>query len=556
MSLISSNPQIASKINDLWNKFWSGGISNPLTAIEQITYLLFMKKLDENDLNKLSDAEFTDELYTSLFDGKFLLPQDRPKENASESEIKQLLKEKGIDKQTLRWSYFKRLPAEEMLQHVQLRVFPFIKSLDTEESPFVKHMNNAVFIIPKPSLLLEAVKSIDDIFEEMEKDARDKGHDFQDIQGDVYEMLLSEIASAGKNGQFRTPRHIIKLLVDMVNPQLGQRIADPACGTGGFLLGAYHHLITHLNDDNSNLKPDEDGFRLTGRSSKLTEDVKTILGQSLQGYDIDQTMVRLGLMNLMMHGIESPQIDYKDTLSKGYHETSEYDVVLANPPFTGNIDKGDINEELTLKTTKTELLFIERIYNMLKMGGTAGIVIPQGVLFGSGKAFIEARKLMIEKSQLKAVVTLPSGVFKPYAGVSTAILIFTKGGETDKVWFYDMESDGYTLDDKRNKLKNKDGSDDYGDIQDILIKYKSAKPDSENVRKLKHFTVPKKEIKAEKYDLSFSRYKEEVFEEIEYEKPEFILEKLLGKFDEDGELLEKGLEQKITEKLNELKELF
>ncbi|MEO1031357.1 MAG: N-6 DNA methylase [Bacteroidota bacterium] len=525
MTLLS-NSTIASKIDDLWNKFWSGGISNPLTAIEQITYLLFMKKLDENDLKKQSDAEFTDENYDSIFEGVFYLTkQDKER------------KENGIDKQTLRWSHFKRLPAEEMLQHVQLRVFPFIKQLDTEESPFVKHMNNAVFIIPKPSLLLEAVKSIDDIFAEMEKDAQDKGHDFQDIQGDVYEMLLSEIASAGKNGQFRTPRHIIKLLVDMVNPQLGQRIVDPACGTGGFLLGAYHHLITNLNKDNSNLEPDEDGFRLTGRSSKLTEDVKTILGESLQGYDIDQTMVRLGLMNLMMHGIDSPQIDYKDTLSKSYNEASEYDIVLANPPFTGNIDKGDIHEELTLKTTKTELLFIERIYNMLKMGGTAGIVIPQGVLFGSGRAFVDARKLMIEKSQLKAVVTLPSGVFKPYAGVSTAILIFTKGGETDKVWFYDMESDGYTLDDKRTKLKK--GEDyDYGDLQDILTKYKSTKPESKNDRKHKHFTVPKKEIVNEKYDLSFSRYKEEVFEEIEYEKPEVILAKLLGGEDADGTIIE------------------
>ncbi|WP_299339188.1 N-6 DNA methylase [uncultured Psychroserpens sp.] len=544
MSLISSNPQIASKINDLWNKFWSGGISNPLTAIEQITYLLFMKKLDENDLKKQSDAEFTGDDYVSIFHGVFYATkQDEEKQ------------QNGVDKQSLRWSSFIRKPADEMLQHVQRFVFPFIQRLDSNESPFVKHMANAVFIIPKPSLLVEAVKSIDSIFKEMEKDAQEKGHDFQDIQGDVYEMLLSEIASAGKNGQFRTPRHIIKLLVDMVNPQLGQRIVDPACGTGGFLLGAYHHLITNLNKDNSNVEPDEDGFRLTGRSSKLTEDVKEILGKSLQGYDIDQTMVRLGLMNLMMHGIDSPQIDYKDTLSKSYHETSEYDVVLANPPFTGNIDKGDINEELTLRTTKTELLFIERIYNMLKMGGTAGIVIPQGVLFGSGRAFVDARKIMIEKSQLKAVVTLPSGVFKPYAGVSTAILIFTKGGETDKVWFYDMESDGYTLDDKRNKLTTKDNKNDFGDIQDILIKYKSKKPDSENDRKRKYFTVLKKEIVDEKYDLSFSRYKEEVFEEIEYEKSEVILAKLLGGKDEnDNEI--KGLEKEISEKLKELKELF
>lgn len=545
MSLINSNPQIASKINDLWNKFWSGGISNPLTAIEQITYLLFMKKLDENDLKNLSDAEFTGDEYISKFDGIFYATK-QDEDN----------KQNGIEKQKLRWSSFKRLPAEEMLQHVQRFVFPFIKQIDTETSPFVKHMANAVFIIPKPSLLLEAVKSIDDIFELMEKDAQENGQDFQDIQGDVYEMLLSEIASAGKNGQFRTPRHIIKLLAELVNPQLGQRIADPACGTGGFLLGAYQYMVTQLDKEKDKQQPDEDGFIRSSRSALLTEDTKTILGKSLQGYDIDQTMVRLGLMNLMMHGIESPQIDYKDTLSKGYHETSEYDVVLANPPFTGSVDKGDINEQLELNTTKTELLFIERIYNMLRMGGTAGIVIPQGVLFGSGKAFVEARKLMIEKSELKAVITIPGGVFKPYAGVSTAILIFTKGGETENVWFYDMESDGYTLDDKRAKLKLKDGSDDYGDLQDIIKTYTTRNPKKENDRKAKHFFVPKKEVKAEGYDLSLSRYKEEVFEEIAYEKPEAILAQLLGKYNDEGELVEKGLEQEISEKLNELKELF
>ncbi|QXP54657.1 N-6 DNA methylase [Cellulophaga sp. HaHa_2_95] len=544
MSLINSNPQIASKINDLWNKFWSGGISNPLTAIEQITYLLFMKKYDENDLEELSKAEFTGDPYTSKFDGTFFATKQDEENNQN-----------GIDKQELRWSNFKRLPANDMLQHVQRYVFPFIKTLDTDESPFVKHMANAVFIIPKPSLLLEAVKSIDDIFDLMEQDATQNGQDFQDIQGDVYEMLLSEIASAGKNGQFRTPRHIIKLLAELVNPKLGQRIADPACGTGGFLLGAYQYMVTQLDKEKEKQQSDEDGFIRSSRSALLTEDVKEILGSSLQGYDIDQTMVRLGLMNLMMHGIESPQIDYKDTLSKSYFETSEYDVVLANPPFTGSVDKGDIHEELSLKTTKTELLFIERIYNMLKMGGTAGIVIPQGVLFGSGKAFVEARKLMIEKSELKAVITIPSGAFKPYAGVSTAILIFTKGGETENVWFYDMESDGYTLDDKRAKLKDKEGNDDYGDLQDIITNYKTRTTKKENDRKAKHFFVPKKEIKDEGYDLSFSRYKEEVFEEIEYEKPEVILTKLLGGKDKDGKKI-KGLELEISEGLNELKELF
>ncbi len=531
MSLLSSNSTIASKIDDLWNKFWSGGISNPLSAIEQITYLLFMKKLDENDLESMANAEFTGDKFTSMFSGTFYLTnEDKEK------------KQNGIDKQKLRWSEFKRMPADEMLNHIQRFVFLFLKQLDKGNSPFTKHMANAVFIIPKPSLLLEAIKSIDEIYEEIEKDAKENGQDFQDIQGDVYEMLLSEIAAAGKNGQFRTPRHIIKLLVELVDPKLGQRVADPACGTGGFLLGAYQYMVTQLDKNKAELKPDEDGFIRNSKSALLTEEVKDILGERLRGYDIDSTMVRLGLMNLMMHGIDSPQIDYKDTLSKGYHETSEYDIVLANPPFTGSIDKGDINEELKLKTTKTELLFIERIYNMLKMGGTAGIIVPQGVLFGTSKAFQAARKLMIEESQLKAVVSMPSGVFKPYAGVSTALLVFTKGGETENVWFYDMESDGYSLDDKR--AKNEKG---HGDLQDIVKQFRSKYDAKTNDRKSKYFYVPKSEIIEEGYDLSYAKYKEEVFEEIVYENPKVILEKLIG---ENGK---GGLEGEIIDGLKTLK---
>jgi len=530
MSLLNNNTKIASKINDLWNKFWSGGISNPLTAIEQITYLLFMKKIDENDLENISKAEFTEESYTSLFDGMFYLTKD--------DEEKQ---KNGIEKQKLRWSEFKHLPPEQMLEHIQRCVFPFLKTLDGENSPFARHMKNAVFIIPKPTLLHEAVSIIDQIFEEMERDAKEKGQDFQDIQGDVYEMLLSEIASAGKNGQFRTPRHIIKLLVELVAPQLGHRIADPAAGTGGFLLGAYQFLVTQLDKDKENKEPDEDGFVRSSRSALLTEETKEILGKRLQGYDIDVTMVRLGLMNLMMHGIDSPQIDYKDTLSKSFNPEAEYDIILANPPFKGSIDKGDINEDLELKTTKTELLFIERIYKMLRIGGTAGIVVPQGVLFGTGKAFKDARKFMIDNSELKAVVSMPSGVFKPYAGVSTALLIFTKGGTTENVWFYDMENDGYSLDDKRSKLEG------YGDLQDIIIQFNSRDNKAEQNRKAKYFFVPKQEIIEEDYDLSFTRYKEDVFEEVVYEKPERILENLIG---------ENGLEQEIIKGLEELKEML
>ncbi|SFB64448.1 HsdM N-terminal domain-containing protein [Azotobacter beijerinckii] len=393
--MLQNNPELQGKINQLWNKFWSGGISNPLTAIEQITYLLFMKRLDELDLKRQSDAEFTGEEYTSKFSGLWVTPEYRSKRTGHESafELVEIVtndnRQYGIDKRTLRWSEFKRMQAEEMLQHVQGKVFPFLKDLNGAESNFTHHMKNAVFIIPKPALLVEAVKTIDEIFEVMEKDSQEKGQAFQDIQGDVYEMLLSEIATAGKNGQFRTPRHIIKLMADLVQPQLGHKIADPACGSGGFLLGAYQYIVTQLaiKAGTTNLTPDEDGFVRTSVAAALTEKAQAILASSLWGYDIDVTMVRLGLMNLMMHGIDEPHIDYKDTLSKSYTEESEYDIVMANPPFTGSIDKGDINENLQLATTKTELLFVENIYRLLKKGGTACVIVPQGVLFGSGGAF-------------------------------------------------------------------------------------------------------------------------------------------------------------------------
>jgi type I restriction enzyme M protein len=517
--MLQSNSVLKSKIDQLWDKFWSGGISNPLTAIEQITYLLFMKRLDDLDLKRKADAAFTGDKYISKFSGKFTLPGT----------------DQEVDKKTLRWSHFKRMAAEEMLNHVQTKVFPFLKALNGDESPFSHHMKNAVFIIPKPALLVEAMATIEEIFAEIEKDAQSGGQAFQDIQGDVYEMLLSEIATAGKNGQFRTPRHIIKLIAELVEPQLGNQIADPACGTGGFLLGAYQYIVTQLVKDKSSLKPDEDGFIRSSVSDRLTKKVSKILNDSLYGYDFEVTMVRLALMNLMMHGADSPHIDYKDTLSKSFTESNKYNIVMANPPFTGSIDKGDINESLKLGTTKTELLFVENIYNLLKIGGTAGVIVPQGVLFGSGNAFVEARKILIEKCELKAVVTMPSGVFKPYAGVSTAILIFTKGGETENVWFYDMQSDGYSLDDKRTK------QDGYGDLQDIVEQYKKRDQKKRGDRKEKFFFVPKEEIVKEGYDLSMSKYKEDVFEEVIYEEPQVIFGKL------------RTLEDEITAELDELK---
>ena len=522
--MLLSNPELKSKLDQLWYKFFSGGINNPLTAIEQITYLLFMKRLDELDQKRQADADWTGEAYVSKFVGQWIPPEYR---NQSEPE------KFAIDKRTLRWSEFKHMQAEDMLQHVQGKVFPFIKDLNAEENNFTRHMRNAVFIIPKPALLVEAVKTVDEIFEVMDRDSKEKGQIFQDIQGDVYEMLLSAIASSGKNGQFRTPRHIIKLMADMVQPQLGHKIADPACGSGGFLLGAYQYIVTQLaiKAGSKDLAADEDGFVRTSVAAALTEKAQSILGASLWGYDIDQTMVRLGLMNLMMHGIDEPHIDYKDTLSKSYTEEGEYDVVLANPPFTGSIDKGDINENLQLGTTKTELLFVENIYRLLKKGGTACVIVPQGVLFGSGGAFKTLRQLLVERCDLKAVVTLPSGVFKPYAGVSTAILLFTKvWGAKDKVaqpatehvWFYEMAADGYSLDDKRTKQEGN------GDLQDIIVKYHARNPGTDTDRTAKCFSVPRSEIEGEGYDLSLSRYKTDVFEEVHYDAPSVILDRLIA----------------------------
>lgn len=553
--MLQHNPELKKLIDQLWNKFWAGGISNPVTVIEQITYLLFMKRIDTLDAEQIANAEFTGESYTSKFAGTWTPPEYRNQANAEGF---------AIDKAQLRWSYFKNLPAEQMLQHVQNKVFHFLKDLNGSESKFAAHMKNAVFNIPKASLLVEAVKAIDHIYELIEQDSSEKGQSFQDIQGDIYEYLLSEIATAGKNGQFRTPRHIIKLMAELIQPKLGQRILDPACGTAGFILGAYQYIVTQLALQSGpiNIQPDEDGFIRTLIAASLTPEVKQRLEQDLCGYDVDGTMVRLALMNLMMHGIDDPQIDYQDTLSKTFIEEAEYDIVLANPPFTGSIDKGDINEALQLATTKTELLFVENIYRLLKKGGSACLIIPQGVLFGSAKAFVELRKILLDRCDLKAVITMPSGVFRPYAGVSTAILFFTKvygpkekvlEPATKHVWYYQMEQDGYTLDDKRSKL------DGYGDLQEILKAYHNPErtPENESDRTQAHFMVARSEIEAEGYDLSLSRYKQDVFEEVKYDPPAQIVERLLkAELGDTDESLLSQVQSGIVRELLELREML
>ncbi|MCK4920232.1 MAG: N-6 DNA methylase, partial [Bacteroidales bacterium] len=319
-------------------------------------------------------------------------------------------------------------------------------------------------------------------------------------------------------GQFRTPRHIIQMMVELGNPNLGEKIGDPACGTGGFLLAAYQNILTQYTSEERKFT-DENGFLKGTHADKLSNEKlwKQLKENSFFGYNFDNTTVRIGLMNLILHGITIPNIDLVDTLSKNYNENGKYDLILANPPFKGSIDKGDINEDFKLGTTKTELLFLNRIYLSLKMGGRAAVIVPDGVLFGSRKAHKEAREILIDECELQGVISMPSGVFKPYAGVSTAVLIFVKGGKTENVWFYDMESDGYTLDDKRDKTEA-------NDIPEIVTQWGERNKNNNEDRKAKHFFVPVEEIKENGYDLSINRYKEIVYEEVEYNKPKIILD--------------------------------
>ncbi|MGZ4055097.1 MAG: N-6 DNA methylase [Bacteroidia bacterium] len=518
-------PTIKTKVNDLWDKFWSSGISNPLNAIEQITYLLFIKQLDENDTRRITNNKVTGNSYKSIFSGTYLPQGLEP------------TKENKIKKEDLRWKNVNQGSPEEIYRKMQTLVFPFIKDLGETDSYFAKHMANAVFLIPKASLLKDAMDTIDAIYSQIEKEDR-----FIDTQGDVYEYLLNQLSQAGKNGQFRTPTHIIELLVELVDPKLEDRIADPACGSAGFLLAALKYIITqHTSKEYQSA--DENGFLRGVMGDDLSDSNKDKLQKdTLYGFDIDPTMVRLGLMNLIMHGIENPKVDYKDTLSKFYEEDDFYTTVLANPPFTGSLDKSEINPTFTIDTKKTELLFIERIYKMLKKDGTAGLIVPQGVLFGGSKAFVDTRKILVEKCELKAVIAMPSGVFKPYAGVATAILIFTKGGKTKNVWFYDMKSDGRSLDDKRIELTDSKGKRDFGDLPKIIEEYKKNKKNTDKTQS--HFIVSKKEIIENGYDLSINKYKEDVYEKIEFEDPKIIFKRLTDTEDD------------IFKGINELKKLI
>jgi type I restriction enzyme M protein len=427
-----ADTKLRSQVDSLWDKLWSGGLSNPLDAIEQLSYLIFLKQLDEREQDAERAAKKRGRPFQPLFDD--------PK---------------------LRWSYWSQLPGDKAIAIVKEKVFPFLKKLGPKTGSFGEHMATAEFKINKASLLIEACKAID----EMQLSARN-----QDIQGDLYEYLLDRLNTAGTNGQFRTPRHIIRMMVQMIAPQSGERIIDPAAGTCGFLVNAWQYLLeTHT--DKRDLTYDDEGWSHGLTGSKLKpEEWKFSQGEGFTGYDSDSgmTMLRIGSMNLMLHGLTAPRFHYMDTLSKAFSEESQYDVVLANPPFKGAIDASDVNPTLPTKVKKTEILFLHLFLRLLDNGGRGAVIVPDGVLFGSSNAHVQARRKLIEENRLDAVVSMPSGVFRQYAGVSTAILFFTKGAKTDRIWFYDMEHDGLSLDDKRQRVPD-------NDIPDILACWKNRK---------------------------------------------------------------------------------
>jgi type I restriction enzyme M protein len=484
--------ELKSKINLLWNKFWSGGISNPLNAIEQMSYLIFMKRLEDDDVSREQNAKLLGQKFTSLF-----------------------------PKNDLKWSVWTEYPGNQMLEHVRDVVFPFLRKLNGgENSIYSKYMKNASFAIPTASLLAEAVKIINDMHIKEQN---------RDTKGDIYEYLLGQLSTAGKNGQFRTPRHIIKMMTELLDPKYGDKICDPACGTAGFLVSAFEHILKNNTSAELVKEGNYAGDKLNDNQWRILRD------ETLYGYDFDDVMLKISLMNLMMHGINNPNVEQKNTLSKRFDESNCYEVILANPPFKGSIDESDIGENFRTKTKKTELLFLELIYNLLNNSGKCAVIVPDGVLFGNSKAHKNIRELLLEKCRLDAVISMPSGVFKPYAGVSTAIMYFTKGESTKDVWFYDMQADGFSLDDKRTPQPEKN------DIPDILKQFKNRLKDKPTDRKGKAFFVPIDEIRGNNYDLSISKYKEIEYEEVVYDKPEVIKKKILD------------YENKIIEALKDLK---
>ena len=470
--------EVKNKVDKIWEHFWTGGVTNPLTVIEQFTYLLFIQGLD--DIQKRMEKQ-------SLITGK---PIERP------------IYTKEQD--NLRWSKFKEQESEEMFRVVKDEVFPHMKKIGKETSHFSKHLENAVFVIPTPLLLQRVITGIDNLLNDLPPQNRD-------ALGDLYEYLLSKLSTSGTNGQFRTPRHIIDMMVALMKPTPKDTIVDPASGTAGFLVSAAEYIYKNFHDEifMSNDKKLRDHYNFT----------------MFNGFDTDSTMLRIGAMNLMLHGIEDPNVTQLDSLSNANVEEEAYTLCLANPPFKGSLDYEEVNPDLLtkVKTKKTELLFLALMIRLLKIGGRCAVIVPDGVLFGSSKAHKDIRKELVDNQKLEAVISMPSGVFKPYAGVSTAILIFTKtnNGGTENVWFYDMKADGLSLDDKRTPLdleKHKENN-----IPDIIDRFNNLEEEKGRKRTEQSFLVPVKEIRDNLHDLSINRYKEVVYEEVEYEEPQKII---------------------------------
>lgn len=480
--------ELKNRIDSLWDDFAAGGIVNPLTVIEQITYLMFIHDLDEADNKGSMEAMMLGISHESIF--------------KDEVEVEG----RTVDGKQLKWSVFQDFPAEKMFDVVKNEVFPFIINLHSDrESAYAKYMSDAIFMIPTPLLLSKVVEKLSDLFRMMKETKLDK----EDVRGDVYEYLLSKLNTAGRNGQFRTPRHIIKMMVKLMQPKPDEIICDPACGTSGFLIAASEYLM-------------EDEAR---KREVLfdKENKEHYLNHMFHGYDMDRTMLRIGAMNMMAHGIDNPCIEYKDSLSDQNEDKNKYSLVLANPPFKGSLDYDIVSPDLLkiCKTKKTELLFVTLFLRMLKIGGRCACIVPDGVLFGSSKAHKSIRKEIVENNRLEAVISMPSGVFKPYAGVSTAILIFTKteAGGTDHVWFYDMQNDGLSLDDKRSPIEE-------NDIPDIIRRFHHLDGEMERKRTEQSFMVPKEDIVENDYDLSINKYKEVEYVPVEYPSTQEILTNL------------------------------
>lgn len=484
--------ELKKDIDALWLEFWQGGITNPLTVIEQITYLMFARLLDVNEA------------------------RDENRERRSGKAFKRRF---GEDEQDLRWSHFRHLGANDMLSLVRDKVFPHFRKTSTSGTSFAEFMKDAQLMIQKPSLLVKAVNMIDKL-------PLTEG----DTKGDLYEYLLSKLTTAGINGQFRTPRHIIRLMVDMLEPKPTDVIADPSAGTGGFLVQVMEHLMEKFTSPEGVIEetdPDTGEEYNIYTGDLLEEHRKHIRTGMFHGFDFDATMLRIAAMNLMLHDVDNPDIHYQDTLSNSFPERfpkagkEAFDIVLANPPFKGSLDYEDVDADLLrqVKTKKTELLFLVLILRMLKPGGRSATIVPDGVLFGSSIAHVALRKLLIDKNQLEAVISLPSGVFKPYAGVSTGILVFTKGGRTDNVFFYDVQADGFSLDDKRDPVEE-------NDLPACLIRWRARNVLKDNERTDKAFFVSANEIRKTNYDLSLNRYKEAVYQEEEYDPPKVVLERI------------------------------